>query len=407
MRKLSSAVLTSSLLLGSFVLAQGCGSAKKPGGFFDEAPAPNKSDAAAEAAAVEVTGPGPSFADDAGDGGSLIEDGGACATAIAETKRDPVYLLFIVDGSGSMAADNKWVSQVAALDAIFDDMLAQQDKDLGVGMILFSDANDPTGGSGPYPSSKDVFVNYVDQAQHDLLRQRIDLSDNSGGTPTFAALSGGYKLLENLVVAAPLPPNGRKVAILMTDGVPNGGATEQDQCTSAATSELAKAGPEGPITTFAIGVGKFPGDTFSYDPKFMGKLAQAGGAAPAGCNPDETVNTNNLCHFQITPNGKPVNQIKQEFIDAINKIRGQVQSCEFTLEQPDGGGTVDPEKVNVIYTDGNGVSHIIVQDENSGWTYDDPAMPTKVMLNGSACTQMKGDPKAKVSVQLGCATKTK
>ena len=177
--------------------------------------------------------------------------------------------------------------------------------------------------------------------------------------------------------------------------------------TWAAATELAKAGPQGPITTFAIGVGAFPGDGFSYDPKFMGKLAQAGGAAPAGCNPDETVNVLNICHFQVTPLGKPVNQIKQEFIDAINKIRGQVASCEFMLDQPDGGAlTVDPTKVNVIYTDGNGVQHYVPQDPNSGWTYDDPTNPTKVVLNGSSCTQMKGDIKAKVTVQLGCKTKT-
>ena len=410
MRKLSSALVLSSTLVGSLGLAQGC-SSKGPEHFFeDPTPAADKGSAGGDGGAKRSVdgGAGPSFGNDAVDGQALLDDGSTCASAVtAETHRDPVYLLFVVDGSGSMKDDNKWVAQTAALDAIFDDMLAQQDKDVGVGLVVFSDKLDPTQGSGPYPSSQDIFVSYVDQTQHDNLRARLDLSGASGGTPTFPAMTGAYKELENLVVAQPLPPNGRKVLVILTDGVPNTGGTQQ-QCVDLTSTELAKVGPRGPILTFAVGVGRFPSsDPRNYDPAFMGNLAQAGGTAPAGCSPTETSSAANLCHFQVTPNGKPVDQVKQDFVDAINKIRGQVSSCEFTLERPDGGGTaVDPGKVNVIYTDGNGVQHYVPQDPNSGWTYDDPAMPGKVVLNGSSCTQMKGDAKAKVTVQLGCKTKT-
>src|SRR5262249_39145015 len=161
---------------------------------------------------------------------------------------------------------------------------------------------------------------------------------------------------------------------LMTDGVPDGGPEEQAQCTSAATTELST------VTTFAVGVGPFPSpDTTGidgYDPAFLGTLAQAGGAAPAGCNPIEENDPSRLCHFQITPGGKSAQELAQEFANAINRIRGQVASCDFVLDKS--GGTVDPTKVNVVYRDQAGQEHVIVQDPLNGWTYDNPTNPSKV-----------------------------
>ena len=120
MRKLSSVALVSSSLIGCLILAQGCSGSKATVPFEEpNTVATDKKDAGAGDAAPEAdnTDPGQGFADDAGDGGSLIEDGSACATATATTHRDPVYLLFVVDGSGSMGSDMKWVSQTLALDA--------------------------------------------------------------------------------------------------------------------------------------------------------------------------------------------------------------------------------------------------------------------------------------------------
>src|SRR4051812_12491003 len=49
----------------------------------------------------------------------------ACATGTAPTDRVPVYMLFILDGSGSMRQQGKWEAATAALTAIFDDFAGQ------------------------------------------------------------------------------------------------------------------------------------------------------------------------------------------------------------------------------------------------------------------------------------------
>ncbi len=90
-------------------------------------------------------------------------------------------------------------------------------------------------------------------------------------------------------------------------------------------------------------------------------------------------------------------------MDAINTIRGQVASCTFTLERPD-GGAIDPSKVNVVYTNGAGMDAVVGQDMNNGWTYDNPANPTSVTLHGTSCDTVKADPKGKVSINIGCPT---
>ena len=343
-------------------------------------------------------------------GGTNLLDGG-CATATADAQRAPVYMQIVLDGSGSMGDDHKWDAVVPALNAIFDDLLAKSDPAFGVGLIAFADNYDPTcqtiqtpfgpmkgSCAGPYPTSVDVPIAFVDQGQHGKLRGRLLPSGPAGDTPTGSALKGGFKALETFTPTPPLLSNGKKVLVLMTDGVPTDGSESGD--TSLVSSELARG-----IATFAVGIGPFPStDTKSYDPGFMGQLAVAGGAAPAGCNPSENSNVANVCHFQITPGGKSAAQLTQEFIDAINKIRSAVATCEFVLTKT---SAVDPSQVNVIYTDQNGVQHVLVQDAGNGWTYDDPKNPSKVVLHGSDCSTVKADPKGKIAIVLGCATITK
>ncbi len=343
-------------------------------------------------------------------GQGLLTSG--CATATADAERAPIYMQIILDGSGSMGDDNKWSAVVPALESIFDDVLAKNDPAFGVGLMTFADKYDPTcqtiqtpigpiqgNCQGPYPSPVDVPVAFVDQGQRDKLRGRIQPSAPSGDTPTKSALTGAYASLAAFTPKAPLLSNGKKVVVLMTDGVPTDSNTATDA--SLASAQLAKG-----ISTFVVGIGPFPSpDPKGYDPSFLGAVAQAGGTAPSGCNPSEGSDTSRLCYFQVTPGGKSAGQLTQDFIVAINKIRSAVATCEFTLTKA--GGAVDPSQVNVIYVDQAGVQHLLVQDGRSGWTYDDPKNPSRVLLHGADCDAVKSDPKGKISIVLGCATVTK
>ena len=410
------ATLAISLGLGLAGGWTGCSSSQKASG-FDNHPTPDSS-------GIPVTGDSGGLPGDSGGGGVLMGDGGGmgtgldagCATAMAKATKQPVYMMFVLDGSGSMTQDSKWVSVVPALNAIFADMATKMDTGVGAGLIVFSDSMDPTSNGfteGPYPTNVDVPIAYVSASQKTALNTRLSGSP-FGGTPTQAALggpgTGGYGALESFSPKAPLQPGGKKVLILLTDGVPTDGCATSgmagynyagNACMMTAAAELAKASPAGPILTFAIGVGIFPStDLTNFDPAFLGNLAKSGGTAPAGCNPAENATVANVCYFEVNPSSNNQAMIQAQFENAINAIRGQVASCTFSLELSD-AGAIDPTKVNVV-VDGMTVP----QDPNNGWTYDNPNNPTSVTLHGTSCANVKNTPNSTVSIVLGCATQT-
>ncbi len=396
-----------SLLFSFAVVVAACGGTSGGSGFGD-------GDAGSSSGGGSGGGSGGSSGGSGGSSGGIITgDGGiigsggdgsigdaGCATATAKATKKPVYLEFILDGSGSMSQNNKWTAATAALKAVFGTVQAAVDTGEGIGLMVFSDSKDPTHASGPYPDSADVPINFVGAAQVSALDNRV-----SGmpflDTPTGTALQGGYSYLEGFTPLTPLPPGGQKVLVLITDGVPTDncstGGSASNPCVMEAAAEFAKTAPQGPILTFVIGTGVFPStDTSNYDPTFLGYLAQAGGSAPNGCNPAENSNVANICYFNVDPTAGNATQTEMAFETAINAIRGQVVSCTFPLTST---GTIDPNKVNVT-VDGMTVP----QDPTNGWTYDNPSNPTSITLHGTSCTDLKNNPNASVEIVLGCAT---
>jgi hypothetical protein len=349
------------------------------------------------------------------EGGTATGDSGlnSCATGSAIASREPVYLLFVLDGSGSMSHDNKWVAATGAIDAIFADMQAKGDDGVGAGLIVFSDSNDPTlNTGGAYPTAIDVPIGFVDSTQLGKLTARTASPDSpQSNTPTGRALTGGYGELGSFQPAAPLLPGGKKVLVLLTDGVPtdqlcktlNHDGTDDyatNGCILLAATELAAKAPNGPVQTFVIGVGPLPGDFATYDPYWLAALAVAGGTAPAGCNPKENAaGATDDCYFNVDPSGA-ASATEQAFETAIDTIRGQVSSCTLQIT-PTGSGTIDPSTVNVVV---DGVT--VPEDPVNGWTYDNPQDPSSVTLHGTSCAELKSDPHAIVSVILGCASLT-
>jgi hypothetical protein len=349
---------------------------------------------------------------DAGPPTGTSLSGASCATASSEATRQPVYLLFVLDGSGSMNQNNKWTAVVPALESIFAQMASNADTGVGAGLILFSDTNDPTTGSGPYPSSADVPIALVSAEHQSALEMRL-AGMPQNGTPTHAALSGGYGELEVYAPSAPLRPGGKKVLVLITDGVPTDDCASvpiltnyaANPCIMGAGRVLFLPPPQGPIQTFVIGVGTFSPLAFfgvgGIDPSFLGNLARAGGTGVSGCNPNETASTSDLCYFEIDPSTAPTaSELQQKFEVALDAIRGQVISCVYPLQ----GSllSTDPTLVNVE-VDGA----TILQDPLNGWTYDNPRTPTEIILHGAACAIAQNTIMAKVSIVVGCATQTR
>lgn len=378
MKRLFSAALLLSAV-GSFALiGQGCSSATPREAKFEE-----------ENTATEPTDDVPvdqgGFAQTGKTKTKTADPLAGCSTSQSEVARAPVYLEFVVDASGSMSGE-KWQAQIAALSQIFSEMHAQADTKLGVGLIMF-------GESVPYPrKGKDVFINYVDDAQFKALNDLIAKSGPTGSTPTKEALTGGYSVLKNFVPLAPLEEGGKKIVVLMTDGAPNDD-TGIDALVDGAHNLV---GPEGPIDTFAVGVGLSTSDEIS----FMGMVAQKGGTAPKGCIPTST-DPKTMCFFPIDPGAKTVQQLTQDFVDTINRIRLRA-SCEYSLASDN--AAADPKKVNVVFVDDAGKVVTVPQDPVDGWTYDDPENPTKVTLHGAACEKAGTDLTSTVKVVLGCAT---
>ncbi|MBX3264979.1 MAG: VWA domain-containing protein [Labilithrix sp.] len=401
-------------------LAQGCGSSGDST-FGDGDDGSSGSSGASTSGGFDPSredGGGGSSSGDVDGGG----DGGECATASAEAERIPVYMLLVVDGSGSMdgvnsngngyvpgeretdphpAANNrltgrKWLALRGALAAFVDDLAAKPDPNLAVGMYLFSS-------NTTKPANQtDVAISFVDAAHATAIKNRVmPPVFANGGTPLAASMNGQLPILKAYTPAAPVKPGGKYVLVVMTDGIPTDG---KQACLTAASTALAGT-PS--VLTFAVGVGdENASATNVYDEVFVGDLAEAGGTAPAGCNTNwsDADKTGFPCHFQITPGTKTAQQIQADFLAAINEIRDTVSSCELALAF--NSGDVDPTKVNVVYTSGAGQSSQIVQDATNGWTYDDPNAPTKVVLHGAACDALKSDPEGKVKIILGCKTVT-
>jgi len=405
-------------------------------------------------------------------------DGAACETSSAQAFRLPIYMQMVLDGSGSMdglqIANNKsfyrpqdrqvdhlnpkrpptlrdngsdptctdppivvcgagyrapdydqwvgltgkkWIAARDALDAFWDQLAKHSDSTFGVGFSLFS-STDPG----------DVPLTIVDAKQDTTLQKRVNPTGAgasrvyaTGGTPLYDSINANGVYLQRFDPANPptsLAASGKRVMVVITDGVPtprgNNSQSDEDKACIKEVTDFHAGTPQ--ITTFVIGVGDpTTSDKSDFDATFLGALAVAGGAAPAGCNAnwDKGDTTTTPCHFQITPSDKDsAETLAAKFTAAITKIRDIIVPCDFALQLASGvdAGQVDPAKVNVVYTPGNGApEEQLSNSATNGWTYnpynvDAGELPTKVTLNGAACSNLKADAGGKIKIVLGCKT---
>jgi uncharacterized protein YegL len=327
----------------------------------------------------------PSFTGSGGDVDAASTEQG-CSSSATVIERTPVVIELLVDESGSMNDAGKWKAARQALLASFEDMRATAEPATFIG-IHFYDTNRSL---VPRP--------LTDPVQYQDLIELVDRPRaKGGGTPTSSALSYGFKVLEDFRS----PENAglsidetKRVLVLLSDGVPTDDPVSSERIVAQKWSEPP---PLGPIRTFSVGIGPFPGKPDVYDPAFMGRLAQAGGTARPGCDPDSG-ELALACHYQITPGGGD-DAMRQALIKAIDEIRALSASCEFHFTV---NPTTDLGNVKVTVTDRNGVVTDIPKDPANGWSFDDLADPSKVVLHGASCSAVTGAPSGRVDVVIGC-----
>ncbi len=365
------------LLTATALSATACSSEGHGNGFTDVSPSTGGSSGKDPGSSGGAGGNGPTLGgSDGGSGGGGNFDAAACATTTAEAQQVPVYLVFMFDRSGSMkfnpSPNNKWDACVAGLDSFFGDA---QSKGLFASMQVFPYDNGecssatykaPLVAATALPDPSGSFRNALAQ----------NGPNPNYGTPTLPALSGAIDYAKQLQAGF---TGGEKVAVvLVTDGDPN-------DCNSSAQSvgaEAAKIAKQ--IPTYVVGVGSSLSN--------LNTIAKGGGTGSA-----ILVNTSNP------------NQITTDFIKAVSQIRAAALTCEYKLPAAPPGQSLDPNKVNVVYTPGGGGAPQTLSynkdcsGNGQGWHYDDPAPPTKISMCGASCDGLKAAG-GRVDVVLGCAT---
>jgi hypothetical protein len=280
-----------------------------------------------------------------------------------------------LDTSFSMDFDSKWTNVRSALEAFVQNPAYAE---LGIGLQFF-----PIRKQCSVPDYQALAVG-LDLEPHVAapITQALEAQQMAGGTPMVPLLQGLTAYLRQHA------KSGRKpVVVLATDGVPD------DTCLSPVSGELpntldnaiavaaqALAGTPS-IPTFVIGVGT--------------ELSALDGIAKAGGTGKATL---------VDTGGNA----SQAFLKALDDARKQAIPCDFAIPA---GSAVDPSMTNVTYTPASGgaTQFVFVGDAagcakapSTGWYFDDPVSPTKVILCASACDAVKADDRGKVDVVFGC-----
>ena len=109
--------------------------------------------------------------------------------------------------------------------------------------------------------------------------------------------------------------------------------------------------------------------------------------------------------------------MEQQFLAALNAIRGTKLACDYLVPPPNDGGMLDFGKVNVEYTPSGTSAPITIpyagakancDPMKGGWYYDvDPAQggtPTKIIMCPATCDKFSADQGGQVDIQVGCKT---
>jgi hypothetical protein len=335
---------------------------------------------------------GPDFGEDTDDPGAL---GNGCVGQTAGTEAIPAVLQLVVDTSGSMdqdapgTRDSKWdITRESLLDAI--DALPTN---TSLGVVFYPDV--PIEASSCFDNDADVSIARLDakgSSQRRQIESAFAKQSPDGGTPTHDAYRYAYTQLAEADVV------GARFAVVITDGNPTfslgcvgTGLVSDPVDPTPLVGEAERAKARG-VSTFVIGS---PGSEGARES--LSRMAEAGGTARPNCSHEGP----NYCHFDMTQSRDFANDLKQ----ALGTIAGLTLSCAYDIPAPPSGQTLDPARVNVLFTPRGGEDEVIGRSGSGacdeGWQYSKDGQ--QVLLCGSTCDRVKNS-EGNLSLVFGCAT---
>jgi hypothetical protein len=342
------------------------------------------------------TGAGP------GSGGSgTIPADAACAQGTSQASLAQLTMFVMFDDSGSMndkpvppQTTTKWTQASAAMASFFG---SPSTAGMQVWLRLFPKGNCSKSScaaeQAPYPNTvaacsqptvplgaltaMSAPADTQEQALVKAIPANATLGGTDDGTPMSAALQGVENAAAAYAQANPAQAP-HTVVVLVTDGTPNGCAAKVDpDVANIAGAAFAANG----IKTYAVGL-------LGSNQADMDAIAKQGGTMKG---------------IPLGSNGST----QQQLLDAFGAIQTANASCDFDVPPPPAGLTLDPNTVNVNYTDGAGatttfpeVSSATACGTNGAWYYTNGT--SHITLCDSACTTVKADPGARVDVLFGC-----
>lgn len=337
---------------------------------------------------------GVDFGEEPGDGSGLA-GGQSCVGETAGAESAPAVLQLVVDTSGSMDQDapgtrgSKWtVTRDALLGAI-----NRMPGDTSVGVVFYPDVSIEA--DTCFDNDADVGISRLEEsgsAQRNQIRRAFQNQSPDGGTPTHDAYRYAFTQLEATTAI------GSRFAVVITDGTPTfslgceGTGLIRDPVDPAPlVVEAANATSRG-VSTFVIGS---PGSEGARES--LSRMAEAGGTAKPGCSHRGP----NYCHFDMTEELDFASALS----DALGTISGLALSCSYDIPDPPAGATLDPARVNVLFSPSGGPAELIGKNGSGpcddGWQYSPDGK--QVLLCGSTCERVRSSD-GSLELQFGCET---